>query len=206
MAEEDRYAARVARDYGIFVENRPFYEFPFFHALRGLWSGTRFWGQHPLRKWERKAWLSLDYGIEAIYCGVIRAASHAVYGIEEEATYAWVEHVPEAALSSITRVQELKPLGADSFIIRMPRYQKFTDTAVELLRSGARFAEIAGNRQIMVTAVVPRRGKLQVPAGELLFASQILTDGLSERVALRVPVSELGTVLAKLPIEHIYDY
>ncbi len=96
--EEDRYAARVARNYGDFVEDRPFYEFPFFHALRGLWSDTKLWGPHAVRKWERKAWLSLDYGIEGLYCGVIELASHATYGVEDDATYAWIEHASESTL------------------------------------------------------------------------------------------------------------
>jgi hypothetical protein len=60
LVEEDRYAARVARNYGLFVEDRPFYEFAFFSASRGLWKETRLWGPHALRKWDRKAWLSLD--------------------------------------------------------------------------------------------------------------------------------------------------
>ena len=78
--EEDRYAARVARNYGDFVEDRPFYEFSFGHALRGLWSETKLWGPHAVRKWERKLWLSLDYGVEALYCGMIELSSHAAYG------------------------------------------------------------------------------------------------------------------------------
>ena len=72
--EEDRYAYQVARQYADFVHIRPFYEFPFFQSLRGLWRQTAMWGAHPIRKWERKAWLSLDYGVEAIYCGLIELA------------------------------------------------------------------------------------------------------------------------------------
>jgi hypothetical protein len=36
LTDEDRYAAGVAGDYGQFVADRPFYEFPFFHAFGGL--------------------------------------------------------------------------------------------------------------------------------------------------------------------------
>jgi hypothetical protein len=58
----------------------------------------------------------------------------------------------------------------------------------------------------MVTAVVPRDWGFQLPAGELLFSSEILTDPRSKRVALRVPVAQLGEIVDKLSIEHIYDY
>jgi hypothetical protein len=206
MSEEDRYAARIANDYGIFVANRPFYEFPFSRALHGLWSDTRTWGPRPLRKWERKVWLSLDYGVEALYCGAIRLASHAVYGIEDDVTYVWVERASDAVLAGVPGVQQVKSMGAGAFLLRLPRYQKFTETAAALLRGGARFVEVAGNRQIMVTAVVSGNKDFHPPAGERLFASGILTDALSERIAIRVPVADLGTLFGVLPIEHIYDY
>lgn len=38
---EDRYAARVAHDYGAFVQDRPFYEFPFFSFPLFAGSGRR---------------------------------------------------------------------------------------------------------------------------------------------------------------------
>jgi hypothetical protein len=204
--EEDRYAARVARNYGLFVEDRPFYEFPFSSAFRALWKETSLWGPHMFRKWERKAWLSLDYGIEAVYCGLIRLASHAVYGIEEDVTYALIEHAPEGLFAGLPTVRRVNQAGPDSFIVKMPRYQKFTSAAGELLRGQARFVEIAGNTQIMVTAVVPRDWSFQLPAAELLFSSGVLTDAQSKRVALRVPVANLGAVADGLAIEHIYDY
>lgn len=204
--EEDRYAARVARNYGLFVEDRPFYEFPFSSAFRALWKETSLWGPHVFRKWERKVWLSLDYGIEAVYCGLIRVASHAVYGIEEDVTYALIEHAPEGLLASLPSVRRVNQAGPDSFIVEMPRYQKFTGAAGQLLRGQAGFVEIAGNTQIMVTAVVPRDWSFQLPAGELLFSSGVLTDAQSKRVALRVPVAHLGAVADRLTIEHIFDY
>jgi hypothetical protein len=203
--DEDRYAARVAQDYGAFVQDRPFYEFPFFAAFRRLWTETALLGPHLLRKWERKAWLSLDYGIEAIYCGLIELASHATYGVEEDVTYALVENASDAVLSNIPGLVKVKSVGTDSFVVKLPRYQKFTDSAQQLLRAKARFVEIAGNRQIMVTAIVPRDWSFSFPRGELLFSSEILTNPRLKRVVLRVPVSDLGAT-AGLTVEHIYDY
>lgn len=189
LTDDDRYAAGVARDYGQFVADRPFYEFPFFHALGGLWLQTRLFGPHIFRKWERKVWLSLDYAVEGIYCGLIELASHAVYGVEDDFTYAIVERTPQ------------KPA-----VVRLPRYQKFTTAACSLLASGARFDEIAGNRQIMLTAVVPHDWKFPFSKGEVLFATGILTDPASKRVAIRSRVEDLGEIAAAIPIEHIYDY
>src|SRR5258705_9304301 len=112
LVEEDAYAARVAREYADFVYVRPFYAFGFAHALRELWKETSFWGKHPIRKWERKFILSVDYGLEAIYAGVLRTASHVTYGVESADTYAWMENAPEAVSQEFTRIQKVKGVAA----------------------------------------------------------------------------------------------
>jgi hypothetical protein len=206
MTDEDRYAASVAADYGTFVVNRPFYEFSFASALRGLWARTSFFGPHFLRKFERKVWLSLDYGIEAIYCGLITLASHAVYGIEEDVTWALIDNASPDSLVGIPGGRIVRTFSPDAVIVRMPRYQKFTEAATQLLSRGIRFSEIAGNRQIVVSAVVGAEWSGDLKGGEVLFSSPILTNAAQKRVAIRVPVSELQSVLAAVTIEHIYDY
>ena len=191
LTEEDCYAANVAQDYGVFVMERPFYEYKFLRAFRGLWSSTKLWGPHPVRKWERKAWLSLDYLVEAAYCSLIELASHATYGVEDDVTYAEVQN-----LTANSAMQ----------ILKLPRYQSFTAAATRLLASPARFSTIAGNRQIMITAVVPRSWTFSLPVGELLFSLDILTDPKLKRVAIRVPVDSLNQITGLMEIEHIYDY
>ncbi|MGA2737367.1 MAG: hypothetical protein ABSG65_07930 [Bryobacteraceae bacterium] len=117
-----------------------------------------------------------------------------------------IENAPEPVFAAIAGARKVRSLGIDSFIVRLPRHQKFTVAACQLLRAQARFADIAGNRQIMVTAVVPADWTFQLPAGELLFSTGILTNGLSKRVALRLPVADLGVIIGGLPVQHIYDY
>ena len=204
--EEDRYAATVAHNYGQFVEDRPWYEFRFFPALGGLWSGTGFWGKHVLRKWERKAWLTADYTAEGIYGGLMTLASHAVYGVEEDTTYAVVDSLPDSAATQIHAIRTVQALGNDRKLVRMPRYQKFTGAATDIARAGGKFVEIAGNRQIMVTAIVPRGWTPGIPDVELLFTGDVLTGAQSERAILRLPVTALSALLAQTNIEHIYDY
>jgi hypothetical protein len=208
VTDEDRYAASVAANYGAFVGDRPFYEFSFASALQGLWTRTSFFGPHLLRKLERRVWLSLDYGIEAIYCGLITLASHAAYGVEDNVTWVLAGNIgaDSGALAGIPDVTVVRAASPDTVIVRMPRYQKFTNAAILALGRGIRFREIAGNRQIVVSAVVPAAWSDDLKAGEVLFSSPILTNPALKRVALRVPVSELQSVTAVLPIEHIYDY
>jgi hypothetical protein len=209
--EEDLYAASVAQKYAEFVHVRPFYEFAFWNSLRGLWSNTGWWGPHALRKWERKAFLSLDYAVEAAYCGLITSATHAVYGVESAETYAWIENAPASVMLENTRVRLVKEVSPGSEIVMIPRYQEFTDTADRLTKTGVRFLDIAGNGEILLSAIGPKSDAYNAPNSQLLFSNQILTQPACRRVAFRCPVSSLNAVLSSIAlhgwkIEHVYDY
>lgn len=208
---EDMYAYRVAKEYADFVHIRPFYEFSFATRLKGLWKETSLWGPHVVRKWERKAILSLDYGLEAAYCWLIEKASHATYGIESADTYVWIENVPDGIFTEFARVQKVKELGPQSYIVVIPRYREFTDTVPRLARRDVHFVEIAGNDEIMLSAIAPRAWTYDLKDGELLFATDILTHPDFRRIAVRSPVQSLHALLSQLEdrrikVEHIYDY
>src|SRR6266404_4401719 len=213
LVEEDAYAARVAREYADLVYVRPFYEFGFAHALTELWEETSFWGKHPIRKWERKFILSVDYGLEAIYAGVLQTASHVTYGVESAETYAWIENAPEAVFQEFPRIKKAKGVGALSAVVIIPRYQEFTDTAVKLTRHGVRFVQIAGNDEIMLTVLAPEGWQYDLPAGEssLLFTERLMTQPGIQRFAIECSVRSLhlalnDAVARGIRIEHIYDY
>ena len=213
LVEEDAYAARVAREYADFVYVRPFYEFHFGHALKQLWKETPFWGKHPIRKFERKFILSVDYGIEEIYARAMLFASHITYGQESDETYTWITHVPENVLADFPRVKRIKNLAADSWLVSIPRYQEFTDVAVKLAARGVQFEQIAGDDDIMITIVVPKNWTYDLPpgGGSLLFTEDILTQPGVKRIALECRVVALSAALNHftsqgIKIEHIYDY
>ena len=209
--EEDAYAYQVAKEYAEFVHIRPFYEFHFGHSFTGLWKSTSWWGPHPVRKWERKLWLGLDYGVEALYCGLIEKASHGVYGVEDDRTFAWIGNTPDSVLANNPRIRKVKETGPQSYIVSIPRYQEFTTIVEDLASHGVEFKQIAGNEQIALTVLAPRESQFAVPGSELLFAGDLLTAPALRRLAIRAPVSSLHSVLNGLAehgvkIEHIYDY
>jgi hypothetical protein len=204
--EEDKYAYQTARAYADFVHIRPFYEFSFWKRFRGLWSETRKPGPHPIRRWERKLFLSIDYATEAFYCWLIEKMTHASYGIEPPDTFAWIENAPEHP-----RVRRIRQTGPESYIVAMPRYQEFTTLAAELARAGAHFVEIAGNDQIALTVFIPRASTYDVKESTVLFTTDIPTRPELRRVAITCPVRSLHSVLNGLAdrgiqIEHVYDY
>jgi hypothetical protein len=213
LVEEDAYAARVAREYADFVYIRPFYEFHFGHALKELWKETPLWGKHPVRKWERKFILSVDYGIEALYAEAMQVASHLTYGAESDETYTWIESAPATLFQEMSRIKNVKQIGPQSFVVVIPRYQEFTDRAIELAKRKVHFVQIAGDDEIMLTVIAPKNWSYDLPAsdGSLLFTENFLTQPAVKRIALECPVRSLHSILNNLAargikIEHIYDY
>jgi hypothetical protein len=213
LVEEDAYAARVAREYADFVYIRPFYEFHFAHALAQLWKETPLRGKHPVRKWERKFILSVDYGIEAVYAEAMQLASHLTYGAESDETYTWLASAPESVFREFPRVKIVKETARQSYVVTIPRYQEFTDLAVKLAARDVRFEQVAGNDDIMLTVVVPKNWTYDLPAGEgsLLFTEDIATQPGMKRIAFECHVVALGAALNHftsqgIKIEHIYDY
>ena len=203
--DEDRYAYKTAREYADFVHIRPFYEFSFWKRFQGLWSETKAWGPHPVRKWERRLFLSLDYATEAFYCWLIEKLTHASYGIESADTYAWIDNAKEHP-----RVQRIRQVGPQQYLVKLPRYQEFTTVAQQLAAEGVTFVEIAGNDEIALTALVPKGWQYNQKDGSLQFRTRIPTSPDQERVELSTKVSDLHKLLLALSgeakIEHIYDY
>jgi hypothetical protein len=214
MTAEDEFAAEVAEKYAAFVHVRPFYEFSFAHALRGLWGTVPFRRTHWVRAVERRAWLSLDYAVEAAYCEAIEAATHATYGFEDVNTAAWIEFPAErksAVLGAAAAMKTVKDLGATEAIVEIPRYQEFTADARMLLEQGARFHQIAGNELMVVSVIAPRGWSCAAANVEMLLAQPLLTEEGKTRAVLLARVGELHEVVPWLEqqgvtVEHLYDY
>ena len=209
--EEDDYGYKVAREYADFVHIRPFYEFRFARHAAGVWSGTHLRGPHPLRKWERKLFLTLDYTIEAFYCWLIEKATHLTYGYEPADTYAWIENADEELFTQLPRTKKVKQVGSQAFIVDIPRYQEFTAVGSALSAHGARFVEIAGNSQITLSVVTPKLWKFEVQGPRPLFSAPVLTHPELKRVVIGCEVDTLHSLLNSLRmggmvVEHVYDY
>ena len=210
FTEEDSYAYHVARDYADFVHVRPFYEFQFARRVKGLWAENPFWGRHVLRKWERRAFLTVDYSVEAFYCWLIEKATHVSYGYEPDRTYAWLENIDSSTVTRIPQLKIVKEAGGGNCVLDAPRYQPFTSSAIALSVRDAHFVEIAGNSSIVISVLAPSwSGEGQ--SAQLLYSFRMLTRPGWQRLMLRCDVGSLDRVLSQLSkkgmtIEHIYDY
>jgi hypothetical protein len=209
--EEDIYAAQMARDYADFVLLRPFYEYHFARHVKGIWSQTHLWGPHLLRKCERKAFLTLDYTIEAFYSWLIENITHLTYGYESDRTYAWIDNANPAALAQVPQLKLVKQVGPRAFVVDAPRYQPFTPVAVQLARQNVTFLEIAGNSSVTLSVLAVQASGNHHYSAQLLFSAPVLTRPGWQRQVFRCDVSSLSDFLNQtqndsLVIEHIYDY
>jgi hypothetical protein len=208
---EDQYAYKVAREYADFVHVRPFYEFHFARHVRGLWTENSVWGPHPIRKWERRIFLTIDYAAEAFYCWFIEKGTHATYGREPDDTYAWVENLDETMLPQIPHLKLVKRVGPQAHIVNFPRYQEFTTVASLMAQHGVRFVEIAGNSQITLSVLAPQGWHYDGSEARQLFSMPVLTHPGRQRIVLTCGVPSLDQALNALHsdgvvVEHVYDY
>jgi len=178
--------------------------------VTGLWTLNHLWGKHLLRKWERRAFLTVDYSVEAFYCWLIEKATHLSYGYEPNKTFAWV-NAEESTLQQIPHVQIVKQVGAFQFVVSIPRYQEFTAAASSMAQHGVHFVEIAGNSSITLSTVASGTAPTQGLPAQMLFSMPIPTRPELQRTVFRCDVQNLDRFLtaamaSATGVEHIYDY
>ena len=209
--EEEVYAARVAQDYGEFMHVTPWYFFPFRETLQGLWNETSMRGPDPLRKWERKLALTVEYGGKLLYSSFTNLGAQATYGgADVEKICAVTEGITDDMLSQDLEVVE--EIDGRRQLICITRFEYFSNTVPGLLERGVRFEEIAGNDEILFTLLGPQEADYNFEYGEYLFDLPILTQPGQTRAAIKVPVADMAQFFEELSgrediqFEHMYDY
>jgi hypothetical protein len=209
-SEEDVFAAHVAKEYGEFIPNWPWYEFPYGEKFTGLWTETSFFGKDIIRKLERKFFLSIEYGVKAVYAQIIKKATRSAFGIAATEVYATVK-TPPAEVYADTRIKEFKKLPSGHTIVTLPHYQGFTDAVPSLANKGLQFVDVSGNNEILMSAVIPVLSSSDIAPGRFLFSMPILTEYSKQRIVYQVPTANLSEVILLLEknggaVEHLFDY
>ncbi|HXF09454.1 MAG TPA: hypothetical protein VN625_01630 [Desulfuromonadaceae bacterium] len=212
MTDEDIFNAQFTRDYVNFLDTAPWYKFNFLSQLGKLWTGTSLIGRHPIRKWERKIYLSTELGFKTIYGGLIWAATRTAYEPAKPTTAVVVDHLPEDIRNRLHELNVLTNYPDGSALITLPRYAPFVTNACELAAEGVSFKEIAGNSSaIMITVLAPKSWNTNSDDFKSIFIQPIPTRPGLNRVAIATPVPSLQKTLQqlsgeKIEIEHIYDF
>ncbi|WP_120501889.1 hypothetical protein [Roseovarius sp. EL26] len=195
----DDLSAQQAADYANFLQQVPWYQWGFradAAALSENASGV-------LRDTERRLALGLEYKAKAAYAEVIEQAV-ATVGADELRLRMIVSGLPDEVLTSIDGV-EVVTRHAQGTEIETPRYRELTYLLKQMADEGGEFVEIAGNDDIMFTAI-----SAQAEASGALhsFARQGYGD---HRHLIMVKVADLASILREMDqgalwLEHIHDY
>lgn len=207
---EDRFMGKMSVEYGAFTHDYPWYEFPFWTRLkrferrddRSPWS---------LRRIEREVEIPAELFVQAVWGRVIKKATATAYDPEEFTIEAWARTKRNDLEKAVPGVKVLEKLGGDSVLLSVPRYESFKAAATKLAANGADFVEIAGNRTILVTVIAPSGWDGARPYGTAVDEWPILTEPSKKRVAIAVPVENLGRLLRGASadgaeVDHVFDY
>lgn len=206
---EDDYAQRVYSEYADFLNDTPWYAFPYFQKLIGLWRDTPLLSNNIIRSYERKGLYSLEYLTKGIYGKLIGAATNAMYSpaaMEVPTTTSRIDPELREKLN-IKLVKE----DSETNDVLLPRYRGFTAVVPQLARENVQFFTIAGQKNIMLTTLITPEQFSRVPALKVVLNLPVLTQPPLRRVAIETAITDLTLTINSLhavgaTIEHIYDY
>jgi len=191
VTAEDKFNSDVTEEYVNFIKDKPWYEFNFKRQLGKLWSDTPFYGNHFLRKIERRYILTSELMVKWGYGKLIGLGTEQVY---------------EEALPTTTVIT------TDDKCINLPRYDRFNQAITKLSEEGKTFKEIAGNNSaILLSILVPSSYNKTFENAQIVFTQPITSELSTKRIVLATPVIKLSTLLLLLDtenirIEHIFDF
>lgn len=208
---EDMFARKYAYDYGQWLNTVPWYDFAFAGRLSEFWNTVPFAGPGPVRKVERRFAISAELGVKAGYGWLIRGGSETVYAPAQLEIYALMRGVPIDTAPIDRRIALVESFRDGSQLVKLPRYQPFTEIVQKLGATNASFLEIGGNSNILISLTVPENWAPPEDMPPVLFETRNLAGAGGKRVGLSVPVSLLLDVVRKLgpsgaQLEHVYDY
>jgi hypothetical protein len=206
----DDYQAKVAADYAAFLDQVPWYQFPYADKRAGLMALSPATGDDSIRTTERKWAFGLAYSIKQGYADLIKSALAATADPAFLDIHVWAKGpVAESTRNEPDTALE-RNMNDDGTVFVTKRYQVFTDMIPRLIAKGVTFVEIGGNDEIMMTVL--GKDAITAPAGtRMLFSYQLPADPSQRRTGLTVAVRKLHVVLPALlasgaRLEHVYDY
>ncbi|WP_373096222.1 FAD-dependent oxidoreductase [Zhongshania sp.] len=214
---EDKLIQQAHRAYSELIYDEPWYEFDFAGWGDRIWSETSLWGDHPLRKWERKLFFSAEFGFKSMYAKAIKYAAQSTYGETDKRIYLTAQRVTRNSIRLAREPEGVEMLagGGDDFLMSVPRWGGFTETMPRFAPDEWLISDISGNHQIVVSLLGAAGADVSALAGSELFRSVLVSDDERERIFVLLAVADLTKFLADiaasktgqlLELEHIFDY
>jgi hypothetical protein len=205
---DDRYAAQVQQQYGAFMHETPWYEFPFGNAFSRLWKTSE--PHATFRHWERRLALSAEYGVKTAYAKLIGWASGASLGRDERMLRFVARGSPDAIQAIDLRLKAVAKLDPTATLVEAPRYAQFTELVGKMADKPVQLVEISGNDDLFVTLLLPRDNTL-AGSGLELFTIPIEEPAGWRRMGVSTKVPQLLDLIRRTRasggrVEHVYDY
>jgi hypothetical protein len=203
---EDEFNQRFLDDYAAFLQQTPWYQYPFKRELVRLWRETPWSSGAPVRSAERRLALSLEYGFKGLYAVAIGAL--AGYSPADLTIMSVIRRPDDTATNNVTIV---RALGDGMLLVRTPRYQAFTDILRDWARTGTTVVEIAGNHRILTTVLAPPGTAIDAPGSTRIFTIPIQSQPGWERIGFDTQVAKITEEIVAVErqgarFEHAYDY
>ncbi|MEM6635553.1 MAG: hypothetical protein AAF667_06640 [Pseudomonadota bacterium] len=195
----DDLSAQQAARYAAFLQQVPWYRYDFQADAAELRAAS----EGGFRDRERAMALGLEHGARATYAGVIEQAVAAT-GQDDLTLQMVVANLSDGALEATEGVKILRRTDAGTEV-ETPRYRELTSILAAWAGANADFIDMAGNDQIMFTAISVNRNA----TGAL---ASLPRQGYGDtRHLFLVPVAQLAARLRTLEedglrLEHIHDY
>ena len=209
--KEDNFNLALLDDYAKFLEQTPWYRYPFADKLSALWHDVPF--EFSLRSIERRFSLSLQYGVKSLYAKGIEALAGLSPADLEIGS---VVLAPSAqALPADARIKSAREVragdGRQGVLMVTPRYREFTGIIREVGAKGLSFAEIAGNTRILTTVLVPPGSLPPATGAKPIFQTDVQSMPGWRRVGYDTEVSAVAAMPSAVEakgarFEHAYDY
>jgi hypothetical protein len=118
---EDEFNQRFLDDYAAFLQQTPWYEYPFKATLVRFWRETPWSSVSPVRSIERRFALTFEYGLKGLYAVAIGAL--AGYSPAQLSIMTVIKPRDGDMVDDVTVVRKLSDGGA--YLVRTPRYQAY---------------------------------------------------------------------------------
>ena len=224
---EDEFNLALLREYGAFLYQTPWYQFPFGAKLEQFWRETHF--VPSVRATERRGSLSLQYAGRAGYAALMRfIAGYDPADLTIESVVGGISPAELREFGGVKVIREVEAAsGEHGVLVETARYAAFDAFVRELTRHpDAALLEIAGNHHILITVILPAQdsdaskdagkdpGKdpgLAASGAVPVFSLAIQSSPGQRRVGVDTPVralvKDVGQIeAAGYKFEHAYDY
>jgi hypothetical protein len=203
---EDEFNQRFLDDYAAFLQQTPWYEYPFKATLVRFWQDTPWSWASPVRSAERRFALTLEYGLKGLYAVAIGAL--AGYSPAQPSIMTVIKPRDGDMVADVTIVRKL---GDGAYLVRTPRYQAYTDILEAWAKNGTEVVEIAGNRRILTTVIAPEGSAIDASGATRIFTIPLQAKPGWQRIGLDTEVPMITAVIAAVErqgatFEHAYDY